>query len=58
MDQWKKRLFVINENGDKIWAGGGTDIIQDYKLIDNCINIRCADGYEITYSIVDGKAVF
>lgn len=50
-------IFVINEKGDKIWAGGGTDIIQDYKLTDKCINIRCADGYEITYSIADGSAV-
>ncbi|MBP1863497.1 hypothetical protein BD780_000820 [Clostridium tetanomorphum] len=50
-------VFVINEKGQKIWACGGTDIIQDYKLVDKCINIRCADGYEIAYSIVDGKAI-
>lgn len=50
-------VFVINEKGQKIWGCGGTDIIQDYKLVDKYINIRCADGYEIAYSIVDGKAI-
>ncbi|MBU3104323.1 hypothetical protein [Clostridium gasigenes] len=50
-------VFVLNEKGKKIWACGGTDIIQDYKLVDRCINIRCADGYEVTFSIVDGKAI-
>lgn len=50
-------VFVLNEKGDKIWACGGTDIIQDYKLVDRYINILCADGYEVTFSIVDGTAV-
>ena len=51
-------VFVINEEGQKIWACGGTDIIQDYKLVDKCIKIRCVDGYEISYSIVDGKVTY
>lgn len=50
-------VMVMHETGQEIWSCDGTDIIQNYKISDDRIYILCADGYDITFSVSDGKPV-
>jgi hypothetical protein len=50
-------IMVMHETGQEIWSCGGTDIIQNYEISDDWIYILCADGYDITFSILDGEPI-
>lgn len=50
-------VIVIHENGEKIWSCGGTDVIQEYIINDYSVYILCEDGYDVTFSILDGTPI-
>ena len=46
-------VMVMHESGQEIWSC----VIQNYKISDDRIYVLCADGYDITFSVSDGKPV-
>ena len=50
-------VMVIHETGKIIWSCGGTDVIQEYKINDDSVYILCEDGYDVTFSILDGRPI-